>query len=275
MVPPRLRVRASLPLEARETWRGRRERDLSIVAPVFDEQENLEPLYERVAQALGESATAGIDWELVLVDDGSRDESRARISELCARDPRVKGIFFEHNCGQTAAISAGLQFAAGALIATMDADLQNDPADLARMITMLRDGEHDAVVGWREKRQDPWLRRASASVANAVRRRLTGDTIRDTGCSLKVMRRTAIQALPLFEGMHRFLPALLSMHGFDVVETAVAHHPRTAGQSKYGLGNRLVKASRDTFAVRWMQRRRLLLPIEEVLGDEPQQGPHD
>jgi glycosyltransferase involved in cell wall biosynthesis len=252
-----------LPTQAREAWRGRSPRELSVVAPVYDEEPNLVPLYEQVAAALGEGHD--LDWELVLVDDGSRDLSAQRIAELCERDVRVKGIFLGQNCGQTAALAAGLQFAAGELIATLDADLQNDPKDLARMIAMLKDGGHDAVVGWREKRQDPWLKRVSARVSNVIRRQLTGGTIRDTGCSLKVMRREAIQALPLFEGMHRFLSTLLVTHGFDVEETPVAHHPRAAGRSKYGLFNRVFRASRDLFAVRWMQRRKLLLPIEEVI----------
>ena len=268
----RPRVRPLLPLEAREQWRGRKPRDLSIVAPVFDEADNLRPLYERILVAMDDASSAALDWELVLVDDGSEDNSRERITELCARDSRVHGIFFEHNCGQTAALSAGFQFAAGTLIATLDADLQNDPIDLAGMIKRLREEERDAVVGWREKRQDPWVRRASARVANAVRRRLTGDSIRDTGCSLKVMRRAAIQALPLFEGMHRFLPTLLRMHGFDVAETPVTHHPRAAGKSKYGVRNRVFKASRDTLAVRWMLRRKLLLPIESVTDKASSEG---
>ncbi len=257
--------RALLPLQARETWRERRPCDLSVVAPVFDEEANLLPLYERVAAALDDGRD--LDWELVLVDDGSRDASLQRIEALCASDERVKGISLGRNCGQTAALAAGIQFASGTLIATLDADLQNDPRDLARMVAMLNDEGRDAVVGWREKRQDPWIRRASAKISNAVRRALTGDSIRDTGCSLKVMRRTAIQALPLFDGMHRFLPTLLTMHGFDVAETSVAHHPRAAGKSKYGVFNRVFRASRDLFAVRWMQRRKLVLPIEKVIGD--------
>ncbi len=251
-----------LPFHVRERWPAGRRPALSLVAPVFDEEANLERLHQKVVEVFG----ARGDFELVLVDDGSRDRSAELIRGLCARDERVKGVFFARNCGQTAAISAGIQVAAGELVATMDADLQNDPADLPRMIELLKQGGHDAVVGWRKKRNDTFVRRASSRLANAVRNAISGDSIRDTGCSLKVFRREAIQALPLFEGMHRFLPTLLRYHGYDVAETPVEHHPRTAGVSKYGVWNRAFKATKDLFAVRWMRRRRLLLPIREVVG---------
>ncbi|QDV08695.1 Undecaprenyl-phosphate 4-deoxy-4-formamido-L-arabinose transferase [Planctomycetes bacterium Poly30] len=252
-----------LPFQVREHWPADGSVSLSVVAPVYDEEENLPRLLAKMVEALGSEA----DWELVLVDDGSRDGSARIIRELHAKDARVKGVFFQRNCGQTAAIAAGIQVAAGELIATIDADLQNDPMDLPAMVTMLREGGHDAVVGWRKKRQDSFVRRASSRVANRVRNSISADSIRDTGCSLKVFRRAPIQALPLFEGMHRFLPTLLRYHGFDVAETPVGHHPRTAGVSKYGIGNRAWKATKDLVAVRWMRKRRLLLPIGEVLRD--------
>jgi dolichol-phosphate mannosyltransferase len=244
-----------LPFHVRERWPSRPQLTLSLVAPVYDEEANLERLYNKVVEVFGTQ----IAWELVLVDDGSRDRSPDLIRDLCSRDPRVRGVFFARNCGQTAAISAEL-------IATLDADLQNDPADLPRMIELLRGGQHDAVVGWRKKRNDTFVRRVSSKIANAVRNSISGDSIRDTGCSLKVFRREAIQAMPLFEGMHRFLPTLLRYHGYSVIETPVDHHPRIAGVSKYGVWNRAFKATKDLFAVRWMRRRRLLLPIREVIG---------
>ena len=250
-----------LPHEVREAWPNTGGLALSVVAPVFDEELNLIRLFEKVVEALGPKR----DWELVLVDDGSRDASARIIRELHQRDSRVKGVFFSRNCGQTAALAAGFQVAAGECIATMDADLQNDPSDLPAMVQMLQSGGHDAVVGWREKRQDSFVRRVASRVANGLRNSITADAIRDTGCSLKVFRRAPIQALPLFEGMHRFLPTLLRTYGFDVVETPVSHHPRVAGVSKYGITNRLGKAMKDVLAVRWMRRRRLLLPIHEVL----------
>ena len=266
--PPAARPRATtpsgdcLPFHVRARFRRpeRPELQLSLVAPVYDEAENLLRLHARVLEVFGERTA----WELVLVDDGSRDGSPDVIRRLAARDPRVVGAFFAHNCGQTAAIAAGIQLARAPLVATLDADLQNDPADLPAMLRVLADEHLDAVVGYRTKRHDDFVRRASSRIANAIRNRLSGDSIRDTGCSLKVFRTESIQALPLFEGMHRFLPTLLRYHGFRVAEHPVSHYPRTAGNSKYGVWNRAFRALRDLFAVRWMKGRRIVLPLEEV-----------
>lgn len=234
---------------------------LTIVAPVHDEEENLEPLHARITEVFG----ARDDLEIVLVDDGSRDASAQRIRAVAERDPRVVGVFFARNCGQTAAIAAGMQLARGRLVATLDADLQNDPADLPAMIARLEHEGHAAIAGWRIRRRDTFVRRASSRLANAVRNWVSRDSIRDTGCSLKVFRADAIQAIPLFEGLHRFLPTLLRYHGFSVAEHPVGHHPRTAGRSKYGIGNRAFRAAKDLIAVRWMRGRLLRLPIVEVL----------
>ena len=244
----------------RERFQARRQAtlELSLVAPVFEEEENLARLHQRVVEVFG----PGTGWELVLVDDGSRDRSPELIRELSRRDPRVVGVFFARNRGQTAATAAGMHLARGRLIATLDADLQNDPGDLPKMIALL-DG-HDAVVGWRMKRRDTFVRRVSSRIANGIRNWISKDTIRDTGCSLKVFRAEAIRAIPLFEGMHRFLPTLLRYHGFSVIEHGVGHHPRTAGKSKYGVMNRAWRALKDLFAVRWMRARLLRLPIREV-----------
>jgi len=224
------------------------ELEVSVVAPVYNEVDNLRPLYERVAKALD-----GRTFELVLVDDGSKDGSTERIVELSREDPRVRGLFHPTNYGQSAAMAAGIQDARGAWVATLDADLQNDPADLPLLLKTA--GEHDACVGFRAKRNDTWVRRVSSKIANGVRNRLTGDHVTDTGCSLKVFRREAIQSIPFFEGMHRFMPTLLRWHGFSVVEQAVSHHPRAAGESKYGIGNRALPAFIDLMAVRWMRSR--------------------
>jgi len=236
---------------------GQREPRVSLVAPVYDEALNLEPLVQKVQQAL----EGAIEWELILVDDGSRDGSAALIRELHERDPRVHGVFFQRNCGQTTAIAAGIHAARGALIATLDADLQNDPADLPALIDALED--HDAVVGYRMKRNDTFVRRVSSRIANKIRNSLSGDSIRDTGCSLKVFRAEAIQSIPLFEGMHRFLPTLLRFHGFEVIEHPVSHFPRVAGESKYGIRNRAWRAFKDLLAVRWMRSRIIKPPIHE------------
>jgi glycosyltransferase involved in cell wall biosynthesis len=228
---------------------------ISLVAAAYNEALNLEALYARVREVMGE----GRPWELILVDDGSTDGSQDLIRKLAERDPRVHGIFFARNCGQTAALATGIRAARGELIATLDADLQNDPADLPKLEEML--GAHDAVVGYRQKRRDSLVRRVSTRIANGVRNRLTGDTIRDTGCPLKLFRAEAIRSIPLFEGMHRFFPTLLRYHGYSVVECPVSHRPRVAGVSKYGVLNRVFKSLRDLFAVRWMRSRLIRPPI--------------
>ncbi len=233
---------------------------LSLVAPVYEEEENLHPLYEAVLEAM----EGREEWELVLVDDGSEDGSPELIRELSREDSRVVGVFFEENCGQTAAMGTGIAVARGALIATLDSDLQNDPRDIPGMLEVL--GENDAVVGYRLKRNDNWLRRISSRIANGIRNRISRDEIRDTGCSLKVFRAEAIQAIPLFEGMHRFFPTLLRYHGFTVVEHPVSHRPRVAGMSKYGVMNRAWRAFKDLLAVRWMRGRLIRVPLGDVTG---------
>lgn len=223
--------------------------ELSIVSPVCNELENLEPLVRRVHEVFD----GKMSFELILVDDGSSDGSDAEMERLASADPCVRTIFFPENHGQTSATAAGIRVARGALTVTIDADLQSDPVDLLPMIEALED--HDAVVGFRLGRKDDFVRRWSSRIANWVRDRLTGDSVRDTGCPLKLFRTEAIRAIPLFEGMHRFLPTLLRYHGYDVIELGVPHHPRTRGKSKYGISNRALKALYDCLAVRWMKKR--------------------
>lgn len=230
---------------------------LSLVAPVYNEVDNLRPLYERIVEVFQDE----VAWELLLVDDGSQDGSKELIERLSQEDARVRGVFFAHNCGQTAAVLGGIRAARGGLLATMDADRQNDPGDLPAMLAQL--GDHDAVVGFRMKRNDSWIRRISSRVANGVRNRLSGDRIKDTGCSLKLFRTPAIRDVALFEGMHRFLPTLLRYNGYSVIEHPVSHYPRTAGTSKYGVWNRVFRSFRDLIAVRWMRSRIIRLPLEE------------
>ncbi|MEZ5979559.1 MAG: glycosyltransferase family 2 protein [Planctomycetota bacterium] len=236
---------------------------LSLVVPVFDEEANLERLHEEIRRTFD----GRDDYELILVDDGSRDRSREIVRELVARDPRVRGLFFRSNCGQSAAITVGFRNARGAVVATLDADLQNDPRDLPDMLETLARSGADAVVGYRVNRRDTFVRRISSKIANGIRNRISRDTIRDTGCSLKVFRNEAINTIPMFDGMHRFLPTLLRYHGFEVLEHPVNHRPRTGGVSKYGIRNRALRALRDLIAVRWM-RSRILRPVvvERVEG---------
>ena len=230
-----------------------------MVVPARDEEDCLPALYGRVLEVFG----SGVAWELILVDDGSRDRTRALIRELGEKDDRVRGVFLARSQGQSTALRVGIDAARAPLVATLDADLQNDPADLPGMIEALEG--NDAVVGYRTTRQDDLLRRASSRIANAIRNAVTGDSIRDTGCSLKLFRAEAIREVPFYDGMHRFLPTLLRQRGYRVIEHPVRHRPRVAGRSKYGVWNRAGRALLDLLAVRWMASR----TVRPEVQDEP------
>ncbi len=226
---------------------------LSVVVPVFNEEDNVVRLVEEIGEAL-----AGCDFELVLVDDGSTDATVARIP----RRPWVRVLEFERNTGQSAAMFAGLQAARGELLALIDGDLQNDPADLPRLVALI-DGGADLACGWRARRQDSWSKRWQSRIANRIRQHFTRDGVHDTGCSLKVMRRACRDALLPFNGMHRFIPALVAAAGFRVVELPVNHRPRLHGTSKYGLANRAFRAAYDLIGVTWLTRRRFRYVVKE------------
>lgn len=219
---------------------------LSVVVPLFNEEDNVVPLVEEIATAL-----AGWDFELVLVDDGSSDATVARIP----RRPWLRVLVFERNTGQSAAMHAGLMASRGELLALLDGDLQNDPADLPRLIDLIDQGA-DLACGWRARRQDTWSKRWQSKIANRIRQHFTRDGVHDTGCSLKVMRRGCRDALLPFNGMHRFIPALVASAGFKVVELPVNHRARRHGTSKYGLANRAFRAAYDLIGVTWLCRRR-------------------
>jgi glycosyltransferase involved in cell wall biosynthesis len=235
--------------------------ELSIVVPVYDERENLEPLVDELEDVLG---SAGFDYEIVLVDDGSRDGSAEAMAALARARRGVRSLHFRENRGQTAAFDAGFKAARGRFVVTLDADRQNDPRDIPRLVAALE--QHHAAVGYRTRREDGWLRRLSSHIANGVRNRLSGDDIIDTGCSLKAFRRESLGGVKLFTGMHRFLPTLLRLDGYSVVQLPVNHRPRVAGRSKYGVLNRAFTAFVDLLAVRWMKKRRLGY---EVVRHEP------
>jgi len=226
--------------------------ELSVVAPVYDEVDNLEPLVERTRAAL---EAWGRPWELVLVDDGSTDGSSERMDGLAAADPRVRALHFVENCGQSAALDAGFRAARGRLVAMIDADLQTFPEDLPDLVARLEAEGADAVIGIRARRRDTWWRRFSSRFANGVRNWLTREDIVDTGCPLKVFRAAILARICMFDGMHRFLPTLVKMHGGTVIQVPVRHAPRQAGSSKYGTWDRAFRALRDALAVRWMQDR--------------------
>jgi len=225
---------------------------VSVVVPCFDERENVAALHEEIARAL-----AGVNggFELIYVDDGSRDGTGERLAKLAMEDARVRIVAFPENRGQTAALDAGFRVARGEVIATLDGDGQNDPADLPRLLAALPNA--DVVNGVRMNRQDGALRKLSSRIANGVRNWATGERVSDVGCSLRVMRAAYVKRVKLFRGMHRFLPTLLRMEGARVIELPVSHRPRRAGRSKYGIANRLFVGIADVFAVRWMQKRRL------------------
>ena len=223
---------------------------LSVVVPAFNEEENVVPLAEEIIAAL-DNLPGG--FELILVDDASTDATVRCIDEI--GDPRVRGIFHRINCGQSAAVATGFQAAQGEWVATLDGDGQNDPTDLQGMLDLaVREGA-DCVTGVRKKRQDTFVRRFSSRVANGFRNWITGDQVSDSGCGIRVVRRAALREIPVFNGMHRFLPTLLRGQGFSVVERTVNHRERTRGMSKYGVHNRLWRGIRDCFGIRWYLKR--------------------
>ena len=235
---------------------------LSLVIPVHDEAESLEALQRELDAAVG-SWPGGL--EILFVDDGSRDASRACLQAIAEKDPRVRVLALDAQHGQSAALDAGFRAARGDLIGTLDADLQNDPADLPRLLAAL---EHaDVVCGVRVARRDGFVRRASSRIANAFRNAVTGESVRDVGCSLRVIRRSFLARVKLHRGMHRFLPTLLALEGARVIELPVAHRPRRHGRSKYGIADRLFAGLVDVFAVRWMKSRRLAYRVCELDRD--------
>ena len=231
---------------------------LSIIIPVFNEEENLEPLYEKILQAM---ERIGESFEIVLVDDGSEDDSLGKIRALSQKDERIRYISFEKNCGQSSAMDAGFKAAVGRIVVTMDADLQNDPADIRLLLEKI--DEADAVCGVRVGRSDTFVKRASSWIANRVRDLLSGDRVRDTGCTLKAFRRPVLEDLKLYTGMHRFLPTLLRFSGYRVIEIEVSHHPRFKGETKYGIFDRALPGLIDLFVVCWMKRRWIRYKIKE------------
>jgi dolichol-phosphate mannosyltransferase len=231
--------------------------DLSVVIPAHNEAENVGPLVREIVAALGSRT----DYEIVVVDDGSTDATSERLAELGRANPCLRAVRHPASRGQSFAIATGVRAARGEWIATLDGDGQNDPADIPKLLALrAADGALAAgpllVAGYRKKRRDTWLKRASSRVANAVRGRLLGDRTPDTGCGLKVFRREAFVALPHFDHMHRFLPALFLRAGGRVVSVEVGHRARQRGASHYGMWNRLWVGIVDLLGVWWLIRRR-------------------
>lgn len=220
---------------------------LSIVIPLYNEEENIQPLQQQL-----EAGLTGQNYEILFVDDGSKDQTVSKVE----RKPNVRVLEFEKNAGQSAAMYAGIMAAKGDVIVLLDGDLQNDPADIMKLVGEIEKGA-DLVCGYRAKRRDTVVKRITSRVANFVRSRFIGDGVRDTGCSLKALRTECRRALLPFYGMHRFIPALIKNAGYKVVEIPVNHRHRQFGVSKYGLGNRAIKATTDMFGVAWLNSRRV------------------
>jgi glycosyltransferase involved in cell wall biosynthesis len=220
--------------------------DLSVVVPLFNEEESVRPLYAAIVAGV---EPLGVSFEIVLVDDGSRDGTARVADEIARADPRVCLVKFRRNYGQTPAMAAGIAEARGEIIVTMDGDLQNDPADIGQLLARIDEG-NDIVVGWRYDRQDKlWTRKVPSRIANALIAKVTGVPIRDNGCSLKAYRACLIKQIPLYSEMHRFIPAMASIAGPRIAEIRVRHHARRFGSSKYGL-SRVYKVLLDLMVIK-------------------------
>ncbi len=239
--------------------------DVSVVIPVYNEEENLVPLWDELREVL-----VGLDltFEVIFVDDGSRDRSAEIIRAFRDADPRVRLVRLKANAGETAAGDAGFKAARGRWVVTMDADLQNDPHDIPMLLSHL--DRWDVVTGWRIDRAagDSIVRRISSRVANRIRNGLSDETIRDSGCTFRAFRRECLRGLVLYRGFHRFIPTLLRMRGYRVLEVPVRHRPRRFGVSKYGVMNRAFVAFADLLVVRWMKDRMLHYEVAEDLGGD-------
>jgi len=219
---------------------------ISVIAPLYNEEESAPLLHKAITDAMDPT---GFNYEILFVDDGSKDNTIAVCTELCKSDPRLRLVKFRRNYGQTPAMAAGIDSAEGEILVTMDGDLQNDPSDIPMMIEKLKEG-YDIVVGWRHNRQDKLFSRKIPSViANRLIGKVTGVPIKDNGCSLKVYRASVMKAMPFYSEMHRFIPALLSVGGTRVAEVKVKHHARQFGESKYGL-SRIYKVLLDLLAMK-------------------------
>jgi glycosyltransferase involved in cell wall biosynthesis len=239
--------------------------EVSVVIPVYNEEENLPLLWPELRGVL---ESMGVTFEVIFVDDGSRDHSAELIRAMRESDPRVRLVRLKVNAGETAATDAGFKAARGQRVVTMDADLQNDPHEIPALVQRLE--QWDAVTGWRVARGDgdSLVRRLSSDIANRTRNWLSDESIQDSGCTFRAFRRECLRGLVLYRGFHRFIPTLLRMRGYRVVEVPVRNRPRRFGQSKYGVLNRAFVAFVDLLVVRWMKNRLLRYEVAEDLGGD-------
>jgi dolichol-phosphate mannosyltransferase len=226
----------------------------SVIVPIKDERDNLAPLIEGLLAVMSShAASQSRSFEMIFVDDGSSDGSSEALDRMAAEHAQIRVFHLDRNYGKTCALEAGFNQSFGDIIIQIDGDLQQDSKDILKLLPYT--DTHDLVCGWRQERQDGLAKKLSSKIANRVRNVFTHDGVHDTGCPLKIFRRPVLERIRLFEGMHRFFPALALMHGFTVTEVPVLHYPRIHGVSKYGMGNRLFKSLYDLIAVRWMQAR--------------------
>ena len=231
---------------------------ISFVIPIYNEEENIPQLVEEIEAVAPDLCNS---YEILLVDDGSSDGSLEVIQQQADQNRHIRSLSLACNSGQSAALSAGFQAAGGDVIITMDADLQNNPADLRQMIEHY--GEYDMVNGWRFNREDSWSKKIASKIGNGFRNWLTRETIHDTGCSLKIMNATMLKQIHIYRGLHRFLPTLMRLEGAKVIEVKVSHRQRRYGVSKYTNLRRGIEGFYDVIAVRWMQSRHLTIEIKE------------
>ncbi len=232
---------------------------ISFVVPIYNEEENLRPLAVELQDV---APDLGVACEFLLVDDCSSDTSLELMKQLAAEDERFRYISFARNAGQSAALWAGFQHATGDVIITLDADLQNDPADLREMIKHY--GEYEMITGWRYNRQDSLSKKLASKLGNGIRNWVTADNIHDTGCSLKIMNAEMLKKVRIYKGLHRFLPTLMRLEGARIKEIKVNHRPRLHGESKYTNLRRGIEGLYDLIAVRWMMLRNLRIDIGET-----------
>jgi dolichol-phosphate mannosyltransferase len=232
--------------------------EISAVIPVFNEEENLPVLIPKLMEIFNQLSKV---YEMIFVDDGSSDNSRKILREMAIQHPTLRVLGLKENRGLSTALLAGMREARGDILITLDSDLQNDPADIPRLLQCL--DQYDMATGWRQKRDDPWLKRIASKIGNGVRNRLSGETIHDSACTLRVFKKECIRTVPIFNGMHRFFSTLVKMEGFRIIEVPVSHHPRRYGKSKYNIRNRMIRSFTDLLAVRWMKDRRVRYEIEE------------
>jgi glycosyltransferase involved in cell wall biosynthesis len=232
--------------------------EISVVVPVYNEEGTLPLLSSKLVEVL---KNLGRSYELIFVDDGSSDGSRRILKEMTSQYLFLRILRFKENRGLSTALVAGMREARGEKIVTLDSDLQNDPTDIPRLLGYL--DQYDMATGWRQRREDSWLKKISSKIGNAVRNWVSGETIQDSACTLRAFKKECIQEIPVFNGMHRFLSTLVKMRGYRTIEVPVSHHPRRFGKSKYNIRNRMVRSFIDLLAVRWMKGRAIHYEIEE------------